>query len=262
MKNTEQAVGANTSIQQAKYARRKSSIKNTKTYICTHPSFGSKKYVGATYDDLAAYNTSSSEIQEAVAKTGIRPEFTVIENFIFDANTAQREDFQFVFKREQEIYDLLIDMGVELINAFRPSGHCPYADPVATKVGAEKRKGVGNHKYDHTIYEFTHVETREILLTTQHALRHKYQLDSGELVKMLNGDTDKTVKGWILKSTLDSSPVLKFTHNDGSTFVGTKWEFISKYPKITIRQINRTLATDGYYSSSGWSIQPKQSTTN
>jgi hypothetical protein len=59
------------------------------------------------------------------------------------------------------------------------------------------RKGSGNARYDHTIYTFIHSSG----LTEQCSrfeLQHKYDLDQGNLSKLINGK-NMIIKGWKLK---------------------------------------------------------------
>lgn len=61
-------------------------------------------------------------------------------------------------------------------------------------------KGQENPAYDHAIYVFKNIHTKEILETTQFNLRKSYNLNSGNLSEMINGNR-KSVGGWSLLKT-------------------------------------------------------------
>lgn len=62
--------------------------------------------------------------------------------------------------------------------------------------GADRR-GCKNSRYDHTIYTFQHVETKNIEICTRYNLAKKYNLNLGNLSKLFNGKY-KHCGGWQL----------------------------------------------------------------
>ena len=60
-----------------------------------------------------------------------------------------------------------------------------------------KNKTDSHPLYDHTIYKFENLKTKEICITTQHNLRKTHNLNSGNLSEMINGHR-KSCGGWRL----------------------------------------------------------------
>lgn len=63
-------------------------------------------------------------------------------------------------------------------------------------------QGSKNPKYDHTVYNFCHIETGELYSGTQYSFYTKYGLRAGNVNSMVRGK-DKSVKGWILLGKLN-----------------------------------------------------------
>ena len=124
--NTESTVGLNTSLRTAII------------YKATHPS-EEGIYVGCKLDSLEGYYTSSDCFANAIEATGIMPTLTPIDTLSINWDVEQ--DRQIPYQRELEVYDLLKDMDVNMLNQTRPAGFCYFVTEAceADKKSVERR---------------------------------------------------------------------------------------------------------------------------
>jgi hypothetical protein len=179
MKNTDNAVGENTSMRTAII------------YKATHPNVEGI-YVGCKLDSLDNYYTSSNCFDEAVALTGVKPTLEAIDVLEVDWNVE--ENRQIPYQREREVYDLLKEMGATMLNGSAPSGYCPYVYPIhkgKNLTNAHKTKISENHArhmLGKTHSEETKAKISEKKIGKTHSEETKAKISKNNARNMLGKD--------------------------------------------------------------------------
>jgi hypothetical protein len=185
MKDTEISVGEDTSVE----------IRTGVVYSATHPQMDGI-YIGATYSDLKTYKTSSPEILSIVESSGVKPTLTVLDSFNVDWSVEKILGRQIIFKREQEIYDLMAEMGVRLVNKVRPIGYCNFVDGSMNKPRGPKSaefKAMASEVRAKTNSEWNSRIYRHKIDGRVKSRASWYQVDDYHEIKHLLEPTDESV---------------------------------------------------------------------
>ena len=90
--------------------------------MATHPALDGI-YIGATYQSLDNYLTTSKTLQHAVEVTGIHPTFEILETYKVDFEVEDDSNRQVIYQREREIFLTKRSLGALLINKTAPTGY-------------------------------------------------------------------------------------------------------------------------------------------
>lgn len=115
--------------------------------------------------------------------------------------------------------------------------------------------------YDHNKYHFIHSDNREFV-GTKYEFREQFNINSGQLAQLLNG-TVLSAKGWRIFGTEGSKVLTRqrkiyhFIHSTGDEYIGTRGNFLKKYPEIKRQYIDLLVSGKGK-SAKGWKIIKKE----
>jgi hypothetical protein len=127
-------------------------------YKATHPNVEGI-YIGCRLDSLDNYYTSSQCFDAAIAETGIKPTLEPIDTLHLD--WSNKDNWQVGYQREQEVYDLLKEMGITLLNRNRPIGSNNYLALCGKSLSDEHRQKISNSRTGYVVTETTRTKISE-----------------------------------------------------------------------------------------------------